>query len=164
MAMTEKAKANMDKVDAAFALLAEVGMTGTAVDQFRMAAMKAAMEAGDPGWSTRVHCYLMFFGSGTTATHVKIGISNDPKLRIAGVRTGNPLEPLWVYSFPYSDRVAAGSAERFLHSSFPAKRSNGEWFTIEPAGEAEARALANGAYRMAADHRTPCGQLERVEF
>ena len=58
----------------------------------------------------------------------KIGISNNPKMRAKGVRTGCPyaIEKIWE-SIPLDK---AAPYERLLHKEFKSHNTNGEWFEI----------------------------------
>lgn len=66
---------------------------------------------------------------------VKIGISDNPKLRLRGVQTGCPYVLTLVAQFKVSD---ARFVERFIHEQFHAERLQGEWFAVASSRAIEA--------------------------
>jgi hypothetical protein len=60
----------------------------------------------------------------------KIGISGDPRGRIASLQTGHP-EPLrLVKAIRFRTAANARAVERDLHIHFERQRMNGEWFDL----------------------------------
>jgi hypothetical protein len=72
---------------------------------------------------------------------VKVGISDDPVLRLAQLQTGAPFPLRLAYAFVHSD---ASRIEAMVHRELRAKRAYGEWFCVT---EATAR---DAIYRAAA--------------
>ncbi|MBT8239654.1 MAG: GIY-YIG nuclease family protein [Acidimicrobiia bacterium] len=80
-----------------------------------------------PAWSgDRTFVYLLQDGQAAT----KIGISGNPRERIASLETGHP-EPLrLVKAIRFRNAAHARAVERDLHIHFERKRMNGEWFDL----------------------------------
>ncbi|MGI9610385.1 MAG: GIY-YIG nuclease family protein [Acidimicrobiia bacterium] len=80
-----------------------------------------------PSWSRdRTYVYLLQDEQAAT----KIGISGDPRGRIASLQTGHP-EPLrLVKAIGCRNAGAARAVERDLHIHFERHRMNGEWFDL----------------------------------
>lgn len=66
---------------------------------------------------------------------VKIGLSSNPRARMAGLSTALAVEPQLVHRWRLPDREAAEAAERALHRAFAHARLRGEWFAL-PTDEA----------------------------
>jgi Meiotically Up-regulated Gene 113 (MUG113) protein len=77
---------------------------------------------------------------------VKVGISDDPVLRLAQLQTGAPYPLRLAYAFVHSD---ASRIEAMVHRDLRAKRCYGEWFSVT---EAVAR---DAVYRAAAQIGKP---------
>ena len=61
---------------------------------------------------------------------MKIGLSNNPKIRLKNLQTGH-IEPLKIH---YMQEVSAENVlafERIIHKSLAHKRVRGEWFNID---------------------------------
>ena len=56
---------------------------------------------------------------------VKIGVSNDPQLRLRQIRTMSPVPVMLRWTGPGDVRL-----EQLLHKRFAAYRSHGEWFNL----------------------------------
>lgn len=67
---------------------------------------------------------------------VKIGRSNDPVKRLAGLQTACPfpLEMICIHALP--SRKAAADVERDIHRAYRGDHANGEWFNVPPAAAA----------------------------
>jgi hypothetical protein len=61
--------------------------------------------------------------------HIKIGISENPVLRIKHFDTQMPVEVRMMYHFPADD---AREAESYLHKLLGEYRQKGEWFVLPP--------------------------------
>lgn len=73
--------------------------------------------------------------------YYKIGLANEPKVRIRELQVGNP-EPLELIHFvKYESRKTALAAERYMHKKFKSRRRRGEWFMVD--GETLIEALNN---------------------
>jgi hypothetical protein len=97
----------------------------------------AAMRSGP------CHCYLAFYGFGTSAQFLKIGITKHPEQRLYGIATGNPLDCLWVYTAKFSSRASAYRAEQMILKSQAFRKRRGEWISLESCDEAASRELAD---------------------
>lgn len=151
-----------DRIDAAFELLEQCDFPADFLSIKRQEILSACLEASDPGWRDRCYCYLMFFGDKGTATYMKIGISKDPSSRLAGLSTGNPLEPQWIFAFPFKDRKDAAKAEKTLHNFHSERRASGEWFRIDACQEAGAKVLSFEAFRVANEQVLSTGPMAKV--
>jgi hypothetical protein len=72
---------------------------------------------------------------------VKVGISSDPKKRLAGLKTANPYPLSIVASIAFDSRVKAEWAERTIHCALADYRMAGEWFAV---GATDALAVYEG--------------------
>lgn len=161
--MNNAQRAGWDLIDEAFELLEQAEFPENFLSVAKQEFLKVCLESSDPGWRDRCFCYLMFFGDSGTATYMKIGVSKSPSCRLAGVVTGNPLEPQWVFAFPFKNRRDAGKAEKALHQHYSSQRTNGEWFRIGSCCESEARVISYGAFRIASEIAEPTGPMAKVE-
>ena len=66
---------------------------------------------------------------------VKVGISDDPVLRLAQLQTGAPYPLRLVYAAVHSD---ASRIEAIVHRELKAKRAYGEWFCVTEAAARDA--------------------------
>lgn len=60
----------------------------------------------------------------------KIGISSDPKKRLAQLLTASPVEMEIVHVFKLPNRLNAAAIEQAFHGVFRRQRARGEWFKI----------------------------------
>lgn len=80
-----------------------------------------------------MHLYIICHADGERPSGpVKIGIGNNPRIRVRDMQTGNPRKlDLWT-TFKLPHRMTAHSLEKHIHSCLADKRLMGEWFNIEP--------------------------------
>jgi len=72
--------------------------------------------------------YIYLIKSKYSYTEVyKIGIANNPQVRLAQLQTGNPYELEIVSCYGFND---AGIVEKSLHQAYKEKRLIGEWFEL----------------------------------
>lgn len=162
MTMTDKQRQGLDKVDQAMALLREATFPEGYIDNLQAELTKACMEASDPGWRQRCYVYMTFFGANEIASFMKIGVSNNPVFRVAGITTGNPLEPLWTFAIPFATRKEAMASERMLHAQYASQRAKGEWFAIAQASKEDAEVLADCEQRRLTAKANPLGPMTKV--
>lgn len=129
----------LDDVDVAVEALRESGVSGYALSVAHSEMAKARLEADNPGWRKACYVYFGFFGLDGSASFVKIGISNNPRFRMASILTGNPLDCLWVYAARFSTRKEACKIEREIHRRLGESRQRGEWFRVGSMDERDCR-------------------------
>ena len=61
----------------------------------------------------------------------KIGISNNPQLRLSNIQTSHYEKLVIVKSVEYPTRFIALSVEEFLHGKYKKDNTLGEWFTFD---------------------------------
>lgn len=95
----------------------------------------------------------------TANGHLKIGMSANPRTRMASMATASPENVVLAHTWQLPSRDAAAQMESTLHSLFRWARAKREWFKIDTvqarsvgdmilAGEArKASRLANALYR-----------------
>jgi excisionase family DNA binding protein len=71
--------------------------------------------------------FLYFIGGDSTG-FVKIGIADDPVVRVQTLQTGCPYELSLLATIQYPTREHAVEMERVLHKRFSAIHLRGEWF------------------------------------
>jgi len=74
------------------------------------------------------HIYLISNG-----THQKIGITNDPQRRLAGLQTASPVKLACLAA--YQSNEYTFHMERRLHLKFKGNRLEGEWFSTSLTGD-----------------------------
>lgn len=62
--------------------------------------------------------------------HVKVGISSNPKSRLASLQTGSPYEITIAMLWAFNSRNDAASLEREFHIRNSSARLSGEWFDL----------------------------------
>ena len=160
--MTDAQNQGLDKIAEAVAILRGVTLPPGFLEVTHSELVKACLLAGDPGFRERCYCYLMFFGANDIASFMKIGVAKNPVFRLAGLTTGNPLEPLWTFAIQFETRKQAMQVEKALHEHHKASRAKGEWFAIPNASQEDAWVLAECAARFAARVVEPIGPMTKV--
>lgn len=71
----------------------------------------------------------------TDGTFTKVGITNNPRKRLALLQNGNPRALRMIYAHEAPTDDAARRIEREVHSILKAdgKRVRGEWFRVSPS-------------------------------
>lgn len=90
----------------------------------------------------------------SNGTHVKIGKSNNPNIRIAALQTASPTKLTLIL-------ILDGDQEKSLHKRFAESRTNGEWFTLSAALTAyieECTGFRNWLFKQK-DRDDPIGDL-----
>lgn len=93
--------------------------------------------------------YALFARDGDGPMYVKIGISANPSIRMAGVQTGCPIKIKRGIAFTCKSRKVAVAAEQALLSAYSHCRASGEWIRLD--WTAEAKAGLHEALEMAMD-------------
>ena len=82
-------------------------------------------------------CHMYFIGTAASPAITKIGISLDPRKRLAGLKTASPF-PLFLFaSVGFKDRTQAEWSERVMHAALEDYRMRGEWFSVSPSSAFE---------------------------
>lgn len=103
----------------------------------------------------------------TAGEHVKVGISRDPRARIASLATASPIIPELAHAYP---SLNARDEERILHDSLAEAHIHREWFSNTPfvmraywKGASKAwRARAGEVTRTASDLREQIAALAQI--
>jgi hypothetical protein len=69
---------------------------------------------------------------GTLCAPIKVGISGNPKKRIAAIRTSCPNKIEFAFTFCLPGREMALDLEGVFHRTFASSGLNGEWFDVSP--------------------------------
>lgn len=125
----------LDEVYEAVEALREFGVTGYALTVASSEMAKRQFEQDNPGRKSACYLYFAYFGFDGVASFLKVGISNNPRFRMAGIATGNPLDRLWVYAAKFPSRKLACRAERAIHARLRQSRRRGEWFHVDGMDE-----------------------------
>jgi hypothetical protein len=73
----------------------------------------------------------------------KVGMSENPVKRLAGLQTANPFPLHLVYASPHFERWKAAQIERLIHEHLSQYAMQGEWFSCD-ANTALAAMIAVG--------------------
>lgn len=96
-------------------------------------------------------CYVYVIGRESGADVCKIGITSNPKKRLASLQSGSPHKLSVAHLFAFADRDIARQVEAETHDIMGSGRMSGEWFEVNPqAGALMVRAV------MAFRKRQPC--------
>ncbi len=71
--------------------------------------------------------YIYFI---TDGEYTKIGMSNNPKERLAVLQVGNPKQLTVAYTLPYENRQHAKQVESLLHKVYEPYLIRGEWYKL----------------------------------
>ena len=84
----------------------------------------------------------------------KIGVSQNPQKRLAGLQTSSPLPLRFVATVDAQNQRMASKVERRLHGLFDSKRTQGEWFSLSSEDVLYVRAVFD-TIRDARKHMRP---------
>ncbi len=79
------------------------------------------------GKNMTTYLYVMRSGKHENSP-IKIGVSNNPKLRLGSLQVGNPVKIKLLHSIPMPTKLYAYHCEKKLHKAFKKYRLCGEWF------------------------------------
>lgn len=141
-----------DQIDRAFEIIHGIHLMPIDYACTVKAEMVAAyLSFCDPQRLTRCYSYLAFFGDGTAANRLKVGISKSPEFRLKAVKPGS--KPMWSFACAFSDMKAAYRVEQAILDHFKDLRAHGEWLVIEPV-DYEAAKMTVVAARSVAERTT----------
>lgn len=89
----------------------------------------------------KVSVYLAFYGEGDRADYMKVGVSKNVHARMKGIRTGNPLPLLYLYSVAMDGRRRALSVESAILDHVEGSRITGEWAKLGRMSEGAVEAV-----------------------
>jgi hypothetical protein len=96
-------------------------------------------------------CHL-YFVSAVGRNITKIGISADPRKRLAGLKTASPYPLALFASVCFEGRAQAERAERIIHAALADHRMSGEWFAISAASALEVNDAVSDMIRIGDFH------------
>lgn len=101
--------------------------------------------------SLPTYVYLAFYGVGSNAQYVKVGMTRHPEQRLSALSTHNPLPCLWVFTSELPGPTRAYAVEQGLLRHFADRRVHGEWIGVDATDAEAAFALARQVTRVARD-------------
>lgn len=93
--------------------------------------------------------YLAFYGEGERADYMKVGVSRNVHARMKGIRTGNPLPLLYLYSVLLDGRRKALSVESAILDHVDGSRITGEWARLGRMSEGAVEAVVESLGEVA---------------
>lgn len=88
-------------------------------------------------------CHLYFI-SAAGREITKVGISSDPRKRLAGLQTASPYPLVLFASVAFDNRAGSVGAERVIHAALDDHRMSGEWFAIDAASALDVNDAVTG--------------------
>ena len=102
-------------------------------------------------YKDHTYVYLTFWGLDDRAEFMKIGVAKDIKARMAGIKTGNPMDRLWTYCLLLHSRSEAMRVESALLSKMADTRVSGEWVKTSKFSGQTCRAICDDLSAVASE-------------
>lgn len=97
------------------------------------------------------YVYLTFWGLEDRAEFMKVGVAKDVKSRMAGIKTGNPMDRLWTYCLLLHSRSEAMRVESALLEKMADSRVSGEWVRTSKLSAQACRAISDDLAAVATE-------------
>lgn len=146
--LSQEMRDGWDAIDEAFDLLHGVHkLPADCIMEAHVKMVAVWLDACDPGRASRRYCYIGFFGDGSTATRMKVGLSKNPTTRLKAVATGK--KPIWAFACQLADVKVAYKVEQAILEFYRDRRAEGEWVDIEATDLWGAMQLVGEAAKVA---------------
>ncbi len=103
-------------------------------------AVAKADEVFKKQWATVPEDFIPYIYLAQCGSYTKIGISINPKNRLAQLSTSNPSEVMLIFTVKHPQALMM---EGVLHELYEDKKRLGEWFSLEPKDIEDVKTLIN---------------------